>query len=193
LLPLSNGRGEPNFSLGRQERCDELQPHRNRIGCYTLIMPFKNQQKPRRTARCIYRIDHNKSHTHSWFVSIQRRGRVYCRHFTDSVYGGNRKALEAAKVFRDSLSRLKPFSRPEVCRIRKRNNRSGISGVTRIDAWENSRGRRVHRRYWLVQWPVGNGKAGKKKFSIKQYGEREARQRAMKARRQALKRLASVA
>mgnify|MGYP007037741053 CR=1 FL=1 len=51
----------------------------------------------------IYRIDHDHSQTHSWYVTIQRRGRIYHRHFTDSVYGGKRKALDAAKVYRDSL------------------------------------------------------------------------------------------
>lgn len=141
----------------------------------------------------IYRVDHDASHTHSWLVTVQRRGRVHSRHFTDAVYGGKRHALEAAIRYRDVLlTSLRPLTRPEICRIRKRNNRSGISGVTRIDAWENSRGRRVHRRYWLAQWPVGNGKASKKKFSIKHYGEREARQRAVHVRQQALRRLAKV-
>ena len=141
----------------------------------------------------IYRVDHDASHTHSWLVTVQRRGRVHSRHFTDAVYGSKRHALEAAIRYRDVLlTSLRPLTRPEICRIRKRNNRSGISGVTRIDTWENSRGRRVHRRYWLAQWPVGNGKASKKKFSIKQYGEREARQRALHVRQQALRRLAKV-
>jgi len=140
----------------------------------------------------IYRVDHDRSHTHSWFVNIQRRGRVYRRHFTDSVYGNKRKALEAAKVFRDSLACLKPFTRPEVCRIRKRNNRSGASGVTRIDTVEASRGRRYRRRYWQAQWPIGNGKAKKIKFSIQIYGEQGARQRALRVRQEALKRLAKV-
>lgn len=154
-------------------------------------MPFEKHSKPRPVAMHIYRIDHDKSHTHSWYVTIQRRGRVYHRHFTDSIYGGKSKALNAAKGYRDSLINcLRPLTRPEYCRIRKKNNRSGVSGVTRIDAGENSRGRRYHRRYWLAQWPIGNGKARKKKFSIQRYGERGAFQRALRARREALKRLA---
>ncbi|MDR4470336.1 MAG: hypothetical protein MRJ68_18900 [Nitrospira sp.] len=141
----------------------------------------------------IYRIDHDGSRTYSWFVTVQRRGRVYRRHFTDSLYGGKRKALEAAKVYRDNLlTCLRPLTRPEVCRIRKRNNRSGVSGITRIDAWEKNRGRAQRRRYWLAQWPIGGGKARKKKFSIARYGERGAFQRALRARRQALKSLARI-
>lgn len=139
----------------------------------------------------IYRIDHDASRTHSWLVTVQRRGRVHSRHFTDAIYGSKRKALEAATQYRDVLlTSLRPLTRPEICRIRKRNNRSGISGVTRIDTWENSRGRRVHRRYWLAQWPTEKYKAKMKKFSIKLYGERGARQRALQARRQALRALA---
>lgn len=164
--------------------------HRHRpIPCYTKAINFNPSL--RFMAMHIYRIDHKKSHTHSWFVTIQRRGRVYHRHFTDSVYGGKSKALDAANVYRDSLMNcLRPLTRPERCMIKKKNNRSGISGVTRIDIMETSRGRHYHRRYWLAQWPIGNGKARKKKFSIMRYGERGAFQRALQARRRAIRALA---
>lgn len=102
---------------------------------------------------------------------------------SDLVYGGKRKAFDAAKVYRDSLiASLRPFTRPELCRIKKKNNRSGVSGVTKIDTCECDRGRRYHRRYWLAQWPIGNGKAKMKKFSITRYREHGARQRALRAR-----------
>lgn len=142
----------------------------------------------------IYRIDHQRSHTRSWYVTIQRRGRVYHRHFTDSVYGGKSKALYAAKIYRDSLMRcLRPLTQPERSRVKKKNNRSGVSGVTRIDAMETSRVGPHHRQYWLAPWPVGNGKAKMKKISINRYGERGAFQRALRARQEALKRLARTA
>jgi hypothetical protein len=142
----------------------------------------------------IYRIDHAKSRTHSWFVTVQRRGRIYHRHFTDSLYGGKRKALDAAKLYRDGLiASLAPFTRPELCVIKKRSNRSGVSGVTRIDSVETIRGRIYRRRYWLAQWPIGGGRAKMKKFSIQRYGERGAFQRAVRARQQALQRLVKQA
>lgn len=141
----------------------------------------------------IYRVDQDRSHTHSWLVTLQRRGQIYHRHFTDSLYGGKRKALQAAKVYRDTLlATLKPLTRIELCQIKKKNNRSGVSGVTRIDTWEDTRGRRYPRRYWLAQWPIGNGNARMRKFSIKLYGEQGARQRAIRARQEALKRLAKT-
>lgn len=141
----------------------------------------------------IYRIDQDRSHTHSWLVTVQRRGQIYHRHFADSLYGGKRKALQAAKAYRDTLiATLKPLTRLERCQIKKKNNRSGISGVTRIDTWEDTRGRRYPRRYWLAQWPIGKGNARMRKFSIKLYGERGAFRRALLARKQALKRLAKT-
>jgi hypothetical protein len=65
----------------------------------------------------------------------------------------------------------------------------GVSGVTRIDVSEKSRGRRYRKCYWLAQWPIGGGKAKKRKFSIKRYGERGAFHRALQSRREALKNL----
>ncbi len=142
----------------------------------------------------IYRINHAKSRTHSWLVTVQRRGVIYHRHFTDNVHGGKKKALDAAQVYRDSLiATLRPLTRLERCRIKKKNNRSGVSGVTRIDATEQSRGRSRRRQYWLAQWPIGGGKAKTKKFSVMRYGEQGARQRALRARQEALKSLARIA
>jgi hypothetical protein len=156
-------------------------------------MPLEKHLKRRPGAMHIYRIDHAKSRTHSWFVTVQRRGRIYHRHFADLVYGGKQKARDAAQLYRDSLLEcLRPLTRPERCRIKKKNNRSGISGVTRIDIMDTSRGRRYHRQYWLAQWPIGNGKAKMKKFSITLYGEHGARQRALRARHEALKSLAKT-
>lgn len=135
----------------------------------------------------IYRVDHDTSRTHSWYVIVQRRHHIHRRHFSDQQHGGKRKALEAAKTYRETLlARLRPLSRREVCVIRKKTNRSGVSGVVRIEALERDRGRIRHRVYWDVQWPVGNGKARHKKFSVKKYGERGAYLRALRARQQAL-------
>jgi hypothetical protein len=135
----------------------------------------------------ISRIDHDASYTHSWLVTIQRRGRIYHRHFSDQMHGGKRQALEAAKTYRHRLaSELPPLTRQEVCAIRKKSNRSGISGVMRVDVLENKRGRLYRRVYWDAQWPTENGKARHKKFSVKKYGERQAFRLALRARKMAL-------
>jgi hypothetical protein len=133
-------------------------------------------------------MDRDASYTHSWLVTLQRRGRIYHRHFSDNVHGSKKKALQAAKAYRDRLaSQLLPLTRQEVCCIKKKNNRSGISGVMRVVVLEKKRGRLYRRVYWDAQWPIGHGKARHKKFSVKKFGEQGAFRRAVKVRRQALR------
>ncbi|GMV51973.1 MAG: hypothetical protein AMXMBFR67_35160 [Nitrospira sp.] len=134
----------------------------------------------------ISRVDHEASHTHSWLVRIQRRNRMHCRHFSDVACGGKRRALQAAKAYRNSLIQQHlPLSRTDFCAIRKKTNRSGVSGVTRHEAPGRTPTSPRH-SFWLAQWPIGGGKAKKRKFSIKRYGERGAYLRALRARRAAL-------
>ena len=86
---------------------------------------------------------------------------------------------------------IPPLSKAAYCAIRKKNNRSGISGLTRVDTWEMYKGRRFRRLYWDAQWPIGNRKAQHKKFSITKYGEEEAYLRAFTVRATALKALST--
>lgn len=78
-----------------------------------------------------------------------------------------------------------PLSLRDFCTIRKKTNRSGVSGVTRHEA-PGRTPTSPRRSFWLAQWPIGEGKAKMRKFSIKQYGERGAYLRALRARRAAL-------
>ena len=138
----------------------------------------------------ISRIDHSGSRTHSWHVTIQRRNKIYTRHFSDARNGGKAAALKAAKAHRDLLLRRHtPLTRREVCLIKKKNNKSGVSGLSRIDVVEWRNGYRFHRLYWDVQWPDGSGKPVHRKFSIRKYGERRAFRLAAHARRHGLRRL----
>ncbi len=135
----------------------------------------------------IIRIDDAGSRTHLWRVTIQRRHQITMKHFSDGVYGGRTKALKAAKMFRDEvLAASVHMTRKAFCGIRKKNNRSGVSGVTRIEQYETQRGRKRLRLYWVAQWPLGLGRAKQRKFSVLVYGEQGAYLRALKARRQAL-------
>ncbi|MCE7964735.1 AP2 domain-containing protein [Nitrospirales bacterium NOB] len=140
----------------------------------------------------ICRIDHEASSTHSWHVTVQRRGQIFSRHFSDGKHGGKRYALQAAKAYRDSLVKQhQPLSRKEFCLIRKRTNRSGVSGVTRHEVPGRTPTSPRH-CFWLAQWPIGNGKAEQRKFSIKKYGEEGAYLRAVQTRSRALAALARI-
>jgi hypothetical protein len=100
----------------RLERADHVDRHRTSLGMRVQTSNYY----------AIYRVDHDASHTHSWLVMLQRRGRIYHRHFSDRVHGGKRKALEVVKSYRI----VSPQSCPqELCAIKKKNNRSGVSGV----------------------------------------------------------------
>lgn len=137
----------------------------------------------------IHRVDDDHTCTHAWLVRVQRRNRSHHRYFSDNVHGGKRSALAAAKAYRETLLNTLPeLTRSEVCKIRKKNNRSGVSGVSRHEAPGRTPTSPRH-LFWLAQWPIGGGKAKQRKFSIKRYGERGAYLRALRARRAALKTL----
>lgn len=58
--------------------------------------------------RNIIRVDHEASHTHAWRVTLQRHNDIVVKTFSDSIYGGKRKALKIAVAYRDE--RLRQYS-----------------------------------------------------------------------------------
>ena len=100
----------------------------------------------------IRRVDHEASSTHCWRVTVQRRKRIFVRDFSDGRHGGRQPAFQAARLCRDALINAHPpLSKPAYCAIRKMNNRSGISGLMRVDKWQVHNGRRARRLYWEAQ------------------------------------------
>ncbi len=97
----------------------------------------------------IRRVDHEASSTHCWRVTVQRRARVFVRDFSDGRLGGSQRAFEAAQLYRDTLIKAHPpLSMPDYCAILKKNNRSGVSGVIRVDRVELNEGRPERKLYW---------------------------------------------
>ena len=118
----------------------------------------------------IRRVDHEGSSSHCWRMTVQRRNRIFTRDFSDGRLGGRQAALQAAHLYRNKLVKAyPPLSKAAYCAIRKKNNRSGISGLTRVDTWELYKGLRFRRLYWDAQWPIGHRRAQHKKFSITKY------------------------
>lgn len=137
----------------------------------------------------IRRVDHGASCTHCWRVEVRRQSRMHRRDFSDGRYGGREQALQAAQAYRDQLIQTHPpLALPAYCAILKKTNRSGMSGLTRVDRVELIKGRPVRRLYWEAQWPIGHGRAKHKKFSIL-YGETGAYEMALAARETALQAL----
>lgn len=135
----------------------------------------------------IIRIDRAASHTHSWFVTVQRRGQKWRKHFSDGVSGGKKRALQAALAYRDKLiAKSPPLTRREYASIRRKNNVSGIPGVCRYARRDKKDGRLVTRWFWAGFWAIAPGKSRQAKFSVDKYGEEEAFRRAKRARLKAL-------
>ena len=140
--------------------------------------------------RGVVRRDNDAARTHGWTVFLQRRGRVVIKLFSDGVWGGRDKALAAAIRFHRSMSRkLRAFSLADYCDIKKRNNRSGIPGVCRNVYQRESGGKSI---YWVASCPIGRGQQKHIKFSVTKYGEKGAREKAIEARRRALRALSRV-
>ena len=114
--------------------------------------------------------------------------------FSDGVYGGKRKSLQAAIAFRTQvLAEMASHYEHQVWRrsVLRRNNTSAIPGVARYENIANpNTGRRV--MFWLASWIDEHGASRKRKFSVLRYGERKAKQLATAERERQLKQVCAA-
>lgn len=158
------------------------------------MLPFARMEIAVRKNIPIYgvtRVDNETSRTHGWLVTIQRRGTIFRKQFSDGVLGGKVKSLSAAKAWRDEIvAKYPPFSKREHAEIRKKNNKSGVVGVCRYCASETSqKSAQEQRWFWVASWVLPDGRAKRVKFSVNKYGEEGAFKMAVKARRGAIKQM----
>ena len=119
----------------------------------------------------VYRVDY--ASTRGWFLQIRKpeSGNYIRKLFSDSRYGGKRKALQSAIAYRDSALRDLGLSHVLIRKANRgrtttRNNQSGIIGVRCIKdkglypTWVASGS--VHGKHWM------------RCFSISKHGEQEA-------------------
>jgi hypothetical protein len=141
----------------------------------------------------IRRIDNKTNRTFAWLVCVQRNNHIVTKMFTDTVYGGKRKALQATICYRDQLlAEVSSFEHQLWLRtILRRNNTSGIPGVSRHDKIvnPNTGSRRV---FWLASWINEHGATRQRKFSVMLYGELQAKQLAIAERERQLKRVCAA-
>ena len=139
----------------------------------------------------ISRVDNEVSRTHGWLVTIQRRGIIYRKHFSDGIFGGKKKAFNVARAYRDEVvAKHPPLSMQEYSNIVKKNNRSGVVGVCRYCASETRELSEERQRwFWVASWPLPDGKRKRVKFSVRKYGEEGAFQQALDARNKAIGKL----
>jgi hypothetical protein len=133
------------------------------------------------------------NHTNAWVVLIQRHNLDVFRSFSDNQHGGKRKALEAARSYRDGL--MEPLTQYvyEMGRrsVMRRNNRSGIVGVGRYVRKDLPKGA-AGSVYWMARWIDENGRQRAKKFATSRWGERGAKQLAVEVRERELRRAVAL-
>lgn len=139
----------------------------------------------------ISRIDNDEYRTHAWRVSLCRRGERHVKNFADKKSGGKGRALKEAKLYRDALlQKYPPMTRKEFCTILRKNNKSGITGVYKYaKSFTLQNGTIKQSWYWEAHWPTKRGEAMHQSFSVNEYGEKTARELAIRARETALHRL----
>jgi hypothetical protein len=122
-----------------------------------------------------------------WKVSIQRRGIRKSKSFSDSKFGGEAKALAAAKAYRDSV--LATVTNAAYGRWLRENkyppNTSGIVGVARY----RFRSGKKMVAVWDAFWGDIDGTRHRRRFYVSTYGEKRAKALACAARRDAMKEL----
>lgn len=124
--------------------------------------------------------------TRGYEVRVMRRGTQVCKHFSDRQWGGKRKALAAAREYRDNLVTVlagREISRKERARAQRSSNQSGIVGV-RYTELRDSRGENEYvYAFWEAQWSPRPGVRKTRRFSINKYGDEKAKRMAIQARK----------
>jgi hypothetical protein len=126
-------------------------------------------------------------HSPAYLVRVIQAGRLRQKIFSDTRWGGARGALKAARAWRDAVVTAETAAARATHRriVLRKNTSSGIPGV----------GRYVIRRtpVWMAFWDDEDGLKRTKSYAVTVYGEDAAREKAIAARREALKRLSGAA
>jgi len=122
--------------------------------------------------------------TGGFLVRITRKGKMTSEYFQDSEHGGKRKALDAARKYRDSLeAKLKAYTPKELSKKVRSNNTSGVVGVRYVEESDPRWPSKPTYGYYVAQWSPEKGVRKTKRFSIEKYGEDEAYRLALQARK----------
>lgn len=143
----------------------------------------KKRTRNKLSVKNIKRIDSPK--THGWQVHVRRGGVLRTKLFSDRIYGGKRKALTAAKSYRDDLlEEMAKLAKP-LWRIKRtpRTN-TGELGVSLTEYTYRS-GKK--RQVITVTARESLGKAVNRKFSVDKLGYDEAVKKAVAWRKKVLR------
>ena len=69
--------------------------------------------------------------THGFQVCISREGGLHTKHFSDSLFGGLKGSLKAARAYRDEmLSTMSPLEASRIAHTSNKKNKSGHVGIS---------------------------------------------------------------
>lgn len=132
-----------------------------------------------------------------WKVVLSRAGKHWFKYFADAQHGGKRRALAAAKAWRDALLLQISGSDYEVWKRERpqARNTSGVPGVWRgVLHRKNKAGDVVATsRFWQAFWVTLDGRRRLRTFGIAKYGEERAKALAILARREGIAEVAREA
>lgn len=119
-----------------------------------------------------------------WLVRFQRRNEKIEKYFSDALFGGKRKAMNAAKEYRDQVeAETRTFKVKELAEFPSSRNQSGVVGVRLQREIKLIKNYEHHYWFWIAQWIDGRGQRKTRSFSVHQYGDEEAYRLAVAARR----------
>lgn len=137
---------------------------------------------------CISRHLEKRRGVLGWRVSIRRSrpGRCFQKFFADHLFGGEASALKAAQTWRDEVQRQHPaFTKNDLASLMRKHNSSGTPGVYRKIQRKRARNGSVSLHVvWQAQTPLALEPFRSRSFSVAKFGEEEARQRAIDARKE---------
>lgn len=118
---------------------------------------------------------------HSWYARVYRDGGIVPASFSDNKYGGKRKALKAAKAWRDKHligMPLRDVHNGPTASLKHNSCRTGVAGVQMEIKRENGA---ISAIVWTAIWRIKNPAAKgpgtirrTRSFSVVKYGYRGA-------------------
>lgn len=128
--------------------------------------------------------------TRGYQVRICRRGKHYSKLFSDTIFGGKRNALQAAREYRDAMIEEqagREITRKQLAKRKNPRNTSGVVGVRFVQEHDPRAAEGVVYEYWEAQWSPSPGVRSKKRFSVRLHGYEKALQLAKRARNQGVR------
>lgn len=126
--------------------------------------------------------------THGYQVRMRRRKKNFDKFFGDNKFGGKRKALDAAREFRNEIDQqYREYTRKERTRMKEPPPSSGITGVRLETKTVESNGYITTYSFWVAQWSPEPGVRKTRRFSVDKYGDEGAFKKAVSTRKKGVR------